>query len=513
MPHRSINALIWTAVAVSFVHFLFLVLVAQKVSTIAVITAGVALAMLVPGVVRLAGATQNTRFRNLAVLLMVFLATSWLNQEDRFDLNRTSTALLGMTIINGERGAESVTDGVILIDEQGLIERVGSLETIKVPETYHRIDLPGKFVLPGLINAHGHMILPGRDRDPDEDPPPILGLPDWAVSLVGWFMETYAGEKVALWMMANNAERAIAGGVTTLRSLGDPNFYDLKLRQLIENGQRRGPRLLAAGQLLCVTGGHAHQIGQVVDGPIEGRRAVRHSLRMGVDVIKIASTGGVADSRRIGEAGELQMTPEEIRAIVDEAHRKNILVAAHVESSQGVLEALREGVDSIEHGAELDDEAIALFLNNPLSLRGYSTLHPTLSVGWIMGDLTDAIRNDPQLYIIYRNGEEIRQRMTTGYKQALEKGVHIGLGTDAGLVDHGTVWKELKHMVEVGGITAADASHVGTLATAESIGVADITGSITPGKFADLLVVDGNPLEDIEALSEPYLVMTEGIVY
>ncbi|MCP3985647.1 MAG: amidohydrolase family protein [bacterium] len=418
-------------------------------------------------------------------------------------------AYVGASVITGEMDAPVISDAVVLVDEHRRITAVGQAASLTVPEGHTRIDLTGKFLLPGLINAHGHLMLPGQAAGGAPEMK-RFAIPDWVAGMIGHVLASYPGKMIVFSMMKKNAEKTLRGGVTTLRTLGDPHFLDVTVRDEVAADRLLGPRVLASGPILCVTGGHAHQIGQVIDGPIEARKAVRNSLRHRVDQIKIASTGGVSDSHRLGEAGELQMTPEEIRAITDEAHRKSVLVAAHVESASGVKEALRAGVDSIEHGAELDEEAIALFLDNPNSLRGYTTLHPTLSVIAKPIELTEEIREDPALFILVSNGREVARRMTEGFEQAVAGGVKLGVGTDAGIVNHESVWMELKHLVSMGGLSNAEAIHIGTLGTAENIGIADITGSISVGKYADFLVVDANPIEDLSTLAEPRMVVAAG---
>ena len=511
----GLKVLLYLAGALLVVHFVFLFALAERASGLAIVTALLAVTLATPWVRRRLADRAFigwTWVQHSTFFVLMILATVWLERGDRVEVIRADYAFTGMTVLTGQPGAEPIEDGVVLVGRDGQIRAVGNRASVAIPAGYQEIALAGHTLMPGLINAHGHLILPGRDRDEGVDGAPVIGMPRWVGNLLGEFLDSYPGRRLALWQMNRSVNRALAGGVTTLRGLGDPGYYDVALRNQIQQGKRFGPRLLVAGRLLCTTGGHAHQIGLIFDGPVGARRAVRTALFQGVDVIKIASTGGVADSRRIGEAGELQMTPAEIAAVVDEAHRKHYLVAAHVESAAGVLDALRAGADTIEHGAELDDEAITLFKDNPNALRGYSTLHPTLSV--IAGErvLTDEIRADPIRFVIHQNGNDIKRRMIIGYKQAVAAGVHIAVGTDAGLVDHASVWKELGEMQAIGGISNEDAIYIGTLATAQSIGVDQLTGSIEAGKAADLLIVAGNPLEDIAALDDPIMVVANGVI-
>jgi imidazolonepropionase-like amidohydrolase len=498
-----------------FLHFLFMLALVQHVSLAALFSFTLCLLMLVPPARRRLAQLPGVGagwVRALGLLLLLGLANSLLVGGDRPEIARGPYAFVGATIITGYEDRDAIENGVVLVDAKGKIVEVGPASRVALRADYERVDVAGKYLMPGLINAHGHLLLSGR---PAGEPIELgnFNLPDWLVASLSWFMQTYPGEQLVLWQMGRSIRQALAGGVTTLRGLGDPNFLDVELRDRVESGGASGPRLLVSGPIICTTGGHAHQIGQIIDGPDEARRAVRNALLHRVDHIKIASTGGVSDARRIGEAGELQMTPAEIEAVTDEAHRKHVLVAAHAESSLGVLEALRAGVDSIEHGARLDAEAIALFKDNPRALRGYTTFHPTLSV--IAGEMqiTDQVREDPALFVLYTNGSRIREEMMAGFAQALAGGVAIAVGTDAGIVAHGDVWKEMKFFVEMGGVSRSKAIHWGTLGTARSIGIDDVTGSVERGKWADFVIVDGDPTHDLSTLASPAMVVAAGRIH
>ena len=502
------------AIVLLFVNFVFELLLVARITPAPLVLSAIAVLLAMPWIGRRLGRWPLLGWgwaRGALIATLLAIAAVWLDAGNRIDVVRSATVFRGATIITGEPGAAVIPNGVVVVDASGRITSVGPAGAVPIPDGHDVVDLAGRFLMPGLINAHGHLLLNGRVPGEPHAPPNLLSSPLLRKAVFAFF-RTYPGRRVVLRMMERNAERALRSGVTTLRGMGDPEFVDVALRRRIDQGRVLGPRLRVSGPLLVITGGHAHEIGLVADGPIEARRAVRYALSHEVDHIKISSTGGVSDSRRLGEAGELQMTPDEIAAITDEAHRKKLLVAAHAESAQGVKEALRAGVDNIEHGAELDAESIRLFKNNPRSLRGYTTLHPTLSV--IAGDrkLTEEMAQDPALYIRFLNGEEIKEAMITGFRQALAGGVRIGVGTDAGLVDHGSVWKEMQYFVEVGGISRELALHLGTLGTAESIGLEGITGSVAPGKFADLLVVDKDPRRDLSTLARPRLVVTAGLI-
>lgn len=503
----------WSLVGLLFVRFLFELSLTATLTIAPLLVFALAAALALPPVGRalaqwpLVGRGLG---RGIVIAALLLVATAWLASGNRISFEPVATAYRGATILTGVRDAPAIENGTVLVDASGRITAVGASDAVEIPSGVEVVDLTGRFLMPGLVNAHAHLMMQGVKPGEPSRMTGIMTSPALQ-SLALAFMDSAVGQRIILRMMERNVEHALRSGVTTLRGVGDPGWIDVALRKRVEQGVVIGPRLRVSGPLLATTGGHAHQIGSVVDGPVEARRAVREAFHHEVDHIKIASTGGVSDARRLGEAGELQMTPDEIAAVTDEAHRKNYLVTAHAESTQGVLEALRAGVDNIEHGAELDDEAIALFLDNPNSLRGFTSLHPTLSVISTAGEVTDEVRADPRLYVITANGQRIKEAMLKGFRQAVEGGVRIGVGTDAGIVDHGSVWMEMQYFVEHGDVTPELALHWGTLGTAESIGLQDETGSIEPGKSADLLVLEGDPRRDLATLARPVLVVARGV--
>ena len=512
---RAGHILLRIAVTLLVLNFALVWLLSPRASVLASLLFVAAMVGTWPPVRRAITASGPLRIGWLrgGLLMTVLLLATWLLEtRDTPELERRPRAFVGATVITGEADESAVPDAVVLADDSGTIVAFGPRGAVSIPDDFEVVDVGGRYLMPGLINGHGHLMLSGRDPTQKME----LGrfaLPDWLMTPIRWLMDSYVGRRLIQWQMERNVRSALLSGVTTLRGLGDPGFLDVVTRDRVAEGERIGPRLLVAGPVLCVTGGHAHQIGLVFDGPDEARRAVRKALSHRVDVIKIASTGGVSDSRRLGEAGELQMTPDEIRAVTDEAHRKNVLVTAHAQSTEGIKEALRAGVDTIEHGAALDEEAIALFLDNPESLRGYSTLHPTLSVALGEMVLDESVREDPVVFVMYQNGLQVREGVIAGFRTALENGIHIGVGTDAGIVSHDAVWRELQQFVDLGDVTPSRAIHMGTLASAQSIGIEDRTGSIARGKAADFIVLARDPRVDLSALAEPELVVAEGVVH
>ncbi|MHA1379390.1 MAG: amidohydrolase family protein [Candidatus Helarchaeota archaeon] len=428
----------------------------------------------------------------------------------RYKVNKTNLALIHCNIIDGNKDSKIIENGTILIknnvehgEVRGLIIGVGKYDEVAIPSDYKKIDLKGLYVLPGLINAHCHLIGSGK-------PSRIMNISDQTAKKVVKLLDLAPVKWLLRIIMKKNIFNALNAGITTLRSMGDPAFQDVKLKELIEKEKILGPRLLVAGKMLCITGGHGGFWGNIADSVTEVRKAIRDNLRNGVDFIKIISTGGVMDARKIGEAGRPQMTVEEIETACFEAHRGNLLVAAHCESAEGIKEALLGGVDSIEHGAAIPDELIPLYKNNPKSLRGYTVHVPTLCAGMGIATLSPKITKITP--VKYENAQLILKGEILGLKNAYKSGIKLGVGTDASVPysTHYEVWKELKHFIHYTGMSAQEAIYFATKGNAENIGIDDITGSVEVGKSADLQIVHGNPLEDITVLGKVKKVVIRG---
>jgi len=343
-----------------------------------------------------------------------------------------------------------------------------------------RIDVAGKTILPGLINAHTHLCMDGSP-DPDEQ-----------CRRDGTLMMAYKA--------AANAERTLQQGITTIRDLGAPGGLDVELKRAISLGVVRGPRLLVAGQVLCMTGGHGHYLGCEVDGPHEARKAARRQLKAGADVIKVMATGGVLTQGV--EPGAAQLTPDELSAAIEEAHKAGKKVATHAQGTTGVLNAVRAGVDSVEHGFHLNEEIVDL-----MAERGVFYV-PTLSAGWLI--IEHGTEAGIPAYAV-RKAEQSWEALIRSVDLARRGGVKIAAGTDAGTPfnAHGTVTLEIELMVKHG-VSVDDALYAATLGAAECLGFRDLTGSLDEGKAADIIVVDGDPRKDTKALDRVILVMKEG---
>lgn len=358
------------------------------------------------------------------------------------------------------------------------------------------IDLRDRMVLPGLIDAHVHL---SSDRAGQE------GL------LAELTDSNQLGAYETLW----NARKTLLAGFTTVRNLGDAGAT-LALREAIARGWAEGPRIVDAGRSISTTSGHmdarlglddhVHSIAgteNLCDGPEECRKAVRRQIGRGVDVIKIATTGGV--NSRIGAGLGKQMFDDEAQAIVETAHLYGKKVAVHAHGADGIALALRAGADSIEHGTLMDDAAVALFR------KSGAYYVPTLST---VNGYLERIAKDPNAY-----PPEVRAKIDwrisiTG--KALEKavpaGVRIAFGTDAGVSKHGRNADEFELMVKHG-MTPMQAIQAATTNAADLLGLAKEVGSIEPGKSADLIAVSGDPLNDVRVLKSVGFVMRAGVVH
>jgi len=408
------------------------------------------------------------------------------------------------------QGSVTVIHAGMLLDRPGraprqrasIVVRDGRIEAVQdgfvpVPAGGRLIDLSDRFVLPGLIDSHVHLT---SDR----------------AGVEGQLAELTESVPLRSYEAAWNARKTLDAGFTTVRNLGSEDGVTLGLRDAIVRGWAIGPRIVDAGTSISATAGHMDptlgireefhddllRSGSTCDGADDCRRAVRRQVARGVDVIKIATTGGV--NSRIGLGLGAQMFEDEVRAIVETAHLYGKKVAVHAHGADGINLALRAGADSIEHGTLLDDESLRLFRQT----RAYYV--PTLST---INGYRERLAANPNAYT-----GEVRAKIEwrigiTGraLERAVPAGVRIAFGTDAGVSMHGRNADEFVLMVEHG-MTPMTAIEAATVNAADLLGLGAEVGTIEPGKSADIVAVRGDPLADVGVLRQMNFVMARGRV-
>jgi imidazolonepropionase-like amidohydrolase len=342
------------------------------------------------------------------------------------------------------------------------------------------LNLGGKTVVPGFINCHVHLCLDGS-------PDPITA---WASRSLT--------ENVLI--AGKQAETTVKAGITTVRDLGGVDGVDLGLKKAINDGVIPGPRMLVSGRVLCMTGGHGHVIGREVNGPDEARKGAREQLKAGADVIKVMATGGVMTPGV--EPGSPQLTFEELRAAIEEAEKAGKLTATHAQGTTGIKNAVRAGIDSIEHGFFLDAEAIDMMLE-----RG-TFFVPTLAALYhiIEGGLESGIPS----YVVEKAARASDAQLDS-FRRAREAGVRVAAGNDGGTPFNtaDNLSSELERMVDAG-VSPADALETAHKTAAELLGLSGQIGTVEPGKLADLVVLDADPLADISAVRQVLMVFKDG---
>ena len=383
-----------------------------------------------------------------------------------------------------------VRNDQVIVVQGGKISAVGPAGTTEVPPGATVIDLSSKTVLPGLIDTHTHVT-----GDPTTPPYHGYGISIPREALMG----------------ARFGRETLLSGVTTIRNVGASGYSDIALRDAINAGDVIGPRILASGPALGITGGHCdsnmlapeyNERGEgVADGVDAVRAMVRKNVKYGADVIKYCGTGGVfSKGTRVGAQ---QYTPEEVAAIVDEAHMHGRRVAVHAHGANGIKVALKAGVDTIEHASLIDQEGLDLAKKTGayLSMDIFNTEY-TQSEGPKRNEMEEFLRKD----------REVAQAQRDNFRKAVQMGIKLTMGTDTGVHPHKDAPKQLAYMVQYG-MTPMQAIQAATKVGAEALGIEAEAGQIAAGYSADIVAVTRDPLADIHALDAVEFVMKQGTVY
>ncbi|MGN1343611.1 MAG: amidohydrolase family protein [Traorella sp.] len=401
-------------------------------------------------------------------------------------------ALVNGIILDGTKDMLPKYHQTIFVKD-GLIEKIVDENTSL--EGYEIIDLKGMYIMPGLINMHVHLPSSGKPQKHPTDPKKLVKL----VTSNALF------RKMGMKLCEKYALMELYSGVTTIRTVGGVADFDTQIRNKINNDQLLGPRILASNMAISVENGHmAGSLAYVANSASEASDYVEKIAQDNVDIIKLMITGGVLDATKKGEPGELKMSSEYVKAACDSAHALGLKVSSHTESSLGVKVALENGVDTIEHGAKLDDELVSLFKKRKASL--IATLSPALPFAFFDRSISHA--SEVEQY----NGKVVFDGIVEAAKTCLENDILVGLGTDTGCpyVTHYDMYRELNYYHKYCGVSNSFALHTATLLNAKIAGIDSITGSIETNKSADMIITKNNPLDDLKALAHVEKVIMKG---
>ena len=428
-------------------------------------------------------------------LSFVIAAASLLAQGASQPQSKT-TAIRAARMFDG--AADRLISPAIVVVESSRIVHAGA--SAQIPAGAHLIDLGDATLLPGFMDAHTH--LSGEATD------------DWKQDELDALKKGTAERALDA---SVHVRKTLMIGFTTTRDLGAGELIDVGLRNAIAAGRIPGPRMLVAVRGIGATGGHCDPtVGYrpglfdpstgineaVANGPDGVRAAVRTNIKRGADVIKVCATGGVLSLN--DDVRAPQLTQEELNALVDEAHARGRKAAAHAHGAEGAKRAVRAGIDSIEHGSFLDDEALDL-----MKARGTFLVATLMAGEGLREKLQKGAYFPPMVEAKARAALASRDEM---FRKAVQKGVRIAFGTDAAVYPHGRNAEEFRHMVAFG-MRPIDALKAATSVTAELFGIADRVGTLVPGKLADIIAVPGDPTQEIRQTERVFFVMKDGIVH
>ncbi len=427
-------------------------------------------------------------------LLSLLVAASGFGQAQKA---ASKTYVLKATRLFDGKSGTLAAPGVIVVTD-GKIAAVGG--SAAIPAGAEVIDLGDATLSPGFIDAHTHLTMMNSD--------------DFKQDRLDGLQKTIAERALDA---GANARVTLMGGITTVRDVGSSDYIDVGLRNAIRDGKVPGPRMLVTVHALSATGGHCdfsqgyreglfgHEAGPlegVINGADQARYAVRLDHKYGADMIKVCATGGVLSAT--DDVDTPQLTQEELNAIVDEAHALRRKTAAHAHGAEGAKRAIRAGIDSIEHGTFLDDEALEM-----MKQRGTFLVPTLMAVQGLQEQLARGVYIPPA---ILAKAKAAIAAIHQTFQRAMAEGVKIGLGTDAAVYPHGRNTEEFHQMVDLG-MKPIDALKAGTSADAELLGLADKIGTLEAGKLADVVAVPGDPLQNIRQTEHVFFVMKEGVIY
>ena len=360
---------------------------------------------------------------------------------------------------------------------------------------YKVIDLNGAYLMPGLINMHVHLAGNGKPQKKQRD----------NAKLVKKLMSNRLTRAIAYKIVSSFAKIELMSGVTTIRTVGGLGDFDTKLRDEISAGDKIGPRIIASDRGISVNGGHmAGSVAIAATDVNDALKILENNEKENVDLVKLMITGGVLDAKEKGVPGEVKMPPDMVKAVCEKAHEKGYLVAAHVESTDGVKLALENGVDSIEHGAKPTDEIIDLFKKRNAFLC--ATISPALPYALFDRKISNA--SEVEQY----NGNVVFHGIIDCAKAAVANDIPVVLGNDVGCpwITQYDFWRELCYYHKYVGVSNAFALYSATELSAKLAGIGHLTGTIEKGKCADMIVTENNPLDDLKALRHVKTVMARG---